>query len=342
MYYCGIDPHKDNNVLSIINENGVFLKSKSFKNIDSGHDALLKFLREETSELIIGIENPRSYAMNLSQYLVSKGEKVLAVPSQFTGEYRKKGTLKQKNDENDSLAVARAVMQECDNLPEIKISGIQDGISFLMENLDNLKSERNRTINRLHAQLRVLESGYEYDLSNKKTIQELSEKIKAEGVTVKDARLFCTKILCERLVELYDDIKEIEDEIRKYLDEVKTDNLSNIVGVGEYATAKILGIVGDIKLFRSEGAFANYSGLAPISCSSGKNTRYRVNTGGNRKLNSVFHWIMMTQIRVCPKAKEYYERKKSEGKTPKEAQRCLKRHISNAVYRALVKDFSLA
>lgn len=342
MYYCGIDPHKDNNVLSIINEKGVFLKSESFRNIDSGHESLLKYLKKETEELIIGIENPRSYAINLSQYLISKGEKVLAVSSQFTGEYRKKGSLRQKNDVNDALAVARAVMQEGEKLPEVKVDGIPAGLSFLIENLDNLKTEKNQTINRLHAHLRVLESGYDYDLTSKKVIQKIVEKINIEGISQKDSRLFCAKMDCERILGLCDDMKETEDEISKYVEKVKTENLDKIIGVGKYSSAKIIGIVGNIELFRNEGAFANYSGLAPISCSSGKNTRYRVNPGGNRQLNSVFHWIMMTQIRSCPKAKEYYEKKKTEGKTPKEAQRCLKRHISNAVYRALVKDLALA
>ncbi|MDP9352410.1 MAG: transposase, partial [Chloroflexota bacterium] len=69
--------------------------------------------------------------------------------------------------------------------------------------------------------------------------------------------------------------------------------------------------------------------------SSGGHRGFRVNLGGNRKLNRAFHIIALVQLRCNPLAKAYYARKRSEGKTGREALRCLKRQLVNVVYRLL-------
>ncbi|MFE4254794.1 transposase [Streptomyces sp. NPDC056910] len=97
--------------------------------------------------------------------------------------------------------------------------------------------------------------------------------------------------------------------------------------------AELLGHVGDVARFPTEHHFASYTGTAPLDASSGKNTRPRLNTGGNRALNSVLHIIAICQIRDGGRGQDYYLRKITEGKTPSEARRTLKRRQSNVVYR---------
>ena len=46
----------------------------------------------------------------------------------------------------------------------------------------------------------------------------------------------------------------------------------------------------------------------------------------------------MVQARWDPTARAYLDRKLAEGKTAREARRCLKRHLASVVYRALVAD----
>jgi transposase len=80
----------------------------------------------------------------------------------------------------------------------------------------------------------------------------------------------------------------------------------------------------------------NFScGVAPIDCSSGKTTRMRNNKGGNRLLNSVFYSLSIAQKRYNPVARTYYEKKISEGKTPRHARKCLARQLVNIVYKIL-------
>ena len=72
--------------------------------------------------------------------------------------------------------------------------------------------------------------------------------------------------------------------------------------------------------------FAAYNGTAPIEVSSGNRKTYRLSLRGNRRVNHALHMAAITQIRhPHSDGRAYYERKVAEGKTHKEALRCLKR-----------------
>jgi transposase len=96
--------------------------------------------------------------------------------------------------------------------------------------------------------------------------------------------------------------------------------------------------VGDPSRIRSKPAFAVLSGTAPLSASSGQVQRHRLNRGGNRQLNWALHYIALVQCRITPEAQAYMARQREAGKSHKEAMRCLKRQLSNVVYRHLVAD----
>jgi transposase len=66
--------------------------------------------------------------------------------------------------------------------------------------------------------------------------------------------------------------------------------------------------------------------------------RHRLNRGGNRQLNRALYTIAITEIRADTEGRRYYERKRAEGKTGREALRCLKRRLSDVVYRTLRAD----
>jgi hypothetical protein len=66
---------------------------------------------------------------------------------------------------------------------------------------------------------------------------------------------------------------------------------------------------------------------------------WRLSRRGNRTLNHVIHMAAVTQIRWRHSpGRGYYDRKIAEGKTKKEALRALKRHISDALWAAMVAD----
>ncbi len=112
----------------------------------------------------------------------------------------------------------------------------------------------------------------------------------------------------------------------------------DINGVGPAGAARILADVGDVARFADRNRFASWTGTAPLDASSGEQNRHRLSRAGNRRMNHVLHIAAIVQIRHDTEGRTYYRRKLAAGKTPMEALRCLKRRLSDVVYRQLVAD----
>jgi transposase len=111
--------------------------------------------------------------------------------------------------------------------------------------------------------------------------------------------------------------------------------LLDLPGCGAITAAKLLAEIGPIGRFQSDAQLARHSGVAPLEASSGRIQRHRLDRGGNRQLNSALYRIAITQARIHPGARAYLERKKAEGKSRREAIRCLKRLLVRVVFQTL-------
>jgi transposase len=107
-----------------------------------------------------------------------------------------------------------------------------------------------------------------------------------------------------------------------------------IAGVGDLVAARMLVEIGGATRFSSDAALARHAGCAPIEVSSGRSS-HCLSRLGNRKLNASLHVVVLTQARVHPPARAYLAKKRAEGKSNKEAFRCLKRHLVRVVWRTL-------
>ena len=85
----------------------------------------------------------------------------------------------------------------------------------------------------------------------------------------------------------------------------------------------------------SDAAFSMLCGASPIEASSGKTRRHRLNRGGDRQANAALHRIVVARLRHDRRTQDYLARRLSQGKSRKEAIRCLKRYLVREVYRAL-------
>jgi transposase len=101
-----------------------------------------------------------------------------------------------------------------------------------------------------------------------------------------------------------------------------------IVGIGPILAARILGEVGEVARFADADHFAAANGTAPIPVASGRTDRHR--------LNRALHYVALTQATWEPRAVVYLARKQAEGKTRREALRCLKRRLSSVIFKALI------
>jgi len=111
--------------------------------------------------------------------------------------------------------------------------------------------------------------------------------------------------------------------------------LLELPGCGPLTAAKLIAEIAGADRFRTDAKLARHAGIAPLPASSGARHRHRLDRRGNRQLNSAFHRIAVTQARIHPEARAFLERKRSQGKSNREALRNLKRHLVRHVHRLL-------
>jgi len=141
------------------------------------------------------------------------------------------------------------------------------------------------------------------------------------------------------LEKIYARTKAADKELKTLLEGTGT-HLMGLHGIGPSGAARLLVEVGDITGFPDRNHFASWTGTAPIDASCGDHTRHRLSRKGNRQINRVVHIMAVVQLRNVTEGRAYYDRKKAGGKTPKEAMRCLKRRLSDLVYKAMLDDLA--
>jgi transposase len=111
--------------------------------------------------------------------------------------------------------------------------------------------------------------------------------------------------------------------------------LLELPGCAAVTAAKLLAEIGPVDRFKTDAQLARHGGVAPLEASSGRTQRHRLDRGGNRQLNAALYRIAITQARYHPPARDYLERKRTEGKSKREALRCLKRQLVRVVFQTL-------
>jgi transposase len=331
----GVDSHKETLAAAAVDELGRQLADRVFANDPTGHRTAADWITGLGEHRIVGVECSGSYGAALAWLLMDRGEDVHEVPPAETFRERRRRRSAGKSDPVDALAIARVVARE-QHLPTPKRAGIMVDIRLLNNRRDQLIRARTRLVNQAHRDLVILKPGYQ------KTVKSLRSKRNVRGAislleSDTSVRSELTRTRLEEVLELDDTIYALSKRIARKLEDSRT-SLTGIRGVGVFVAAKILGEVGDVSRIRSQAAFASFAGTAPLQASSGQTKRHRMNRGGNRQLNNALHVIAKTQSRIVPEAREFVGRKMQEGRSYKEALRCLQRHLANVVYRVLVED----
>jgi transposase len=235
----------------------------------------------------------------------------------------------------DAVAVARIVASG-EVLPSAHRVEVLTDLRALVDYRDQQVRARTQVANRAHADLVNIRPGYGREVPN---LRAKVHRAMAKSLLRGD-RSVRAELVRKRLAELSRleaEVAAMDRRIEAMVRDTGT-SLTEIPGVGPFIAAKILGEVGDPSRVRSKAAFAVLCGTAPLSASSGQTHRHRLNRGGNRQLNWALHYIALVQCRIFPEAQAYMARQRGTGKSHKEAMRCLKRQLSNVVYRHLLAD----
>ena len=333
----GVDPHKKSNTLVVIDAEERVLAEQRFVNDRAGYRAMKTFVRG-FPDRTWAVEGARGVGAGLAQRLVAEGEPVLNVPAKLSARVRALGGGSgRKTDSADAFAVAVAGLRARDLQP-VRPDDATEILAMLTARRQELVHERISTVNRLHEVLAHLIPGGAKKNLRASTARQMLSSVRPRAAVAKARKQLALDYVGE-LERLDAKLKDLKNQIADVVAEERT-SLTDVVGIGPLGAGKILAEVLDVRRFPSKAHFASYTGTAPVDVSSGENNRHRLNRGGNRRLNHVLHVAAVTQARMPGEGRDYYRRKRDAGKTHLEALRCLKRRLSDVVYRHLVDDLA--
>lgn len=332
----GIDPHKSTHTaVAVDTGTGEHLGELTINADQPGYQRLRRWLGKVTP-VLVAVENARGLGAHLSEWLADEGFAIVDVPTKVARAQRLAGRGgADKNDRADALAAALAAAAGAgDRLPADPNGSLAE---LMADEREALRTDYTRKRNQFHALLRALRPG---GARAGTTLAAMSDVLKSVRPT--------NPIAAERkrqartlLVELRRLARQLKDNEARMNDLVTTadSSLPELPGCGPVIAATIMGAVADIKRFASPDSLASFAGAAPREIASAGKGKHRLNRNGNRRLRYALHYMALSQARMRQgPGRAYYLKKRDEGKTHREALRCLKRRLVRAVWRAMRSD----
>ncbi|GAA4735889.1 IS110 family transposase [Nocardioides endophyticus] len=335
----GVDPHKMSATIEVIDTHEQLLGTGRFPTDKAGYSAMRAYVKQWPNRTW-AVEGANGAGRPLAQRLVENGERVLDVPAKLAARVRLFDTgHNRKTDALDAHSIA-VVAVRTPGLRILSADGELEALRMLTGRRDELAHQRVQSVNRLQRLLSELVPGQrKRDLSAAQA-KTLLATVRPRDIAGKTRRRMAAEQIADLVV--------VDAKLKKIKAELKTavlargSSLMDIHGVGPAGAARVLADVGDVARFADRNRFASWTGTAPLDASSGEQNRHRLSRAGNRRMNHMLHIAAIVQIRHDTEGRAYYRRKLAAGKTPMEALRCLKRRLSDVVYRQLVADNNAA
>jgi transposase len=286
------------------------------------------------SERLWALEDCRQLTVWLERQLLGLGEEVVRVPPKLTVPERRAGRQRGKSDPIDALAIARAALREPDLPRPREEERTYVEIKLLVDHRDDLVDERRRVQQRLRWHLYQLDPTFAVPLRLLARPSHLERVSRWLARQEQELQVRLARELVVRIRALTRMIDELDQELEQRTI-ATAPALLELPGCGAVTAAKLLAEIGPIARFKNDAQLARHSGVAPLEASSGRIQRHRLDRGGNRQLNAALYRMAITQARYHPPACAYLERKKAEGKSRREAIRCLKRLLVRVVFNTL-------
>jgi transposase len=331
MIVIGLDVHKQTVTAVAVDEAGRPLEEKLIR---VGSDELLGWAAALDSERLWAIEDCRQLTRWLEQQLLSLGEELVRVPPKLTVPERHAGRTRGKSDPIDALAIARAALREPDLSRPWPGERAYLEIKLLVDHRDDLVEQRSRTQQRLRWHLHQLEPTFVVPLRMLGRASHLERVRRWLARREPELQVRLARELVTTIRSLNRAVAELDQELARRVGEIAP-ALLELPGCAAVTAAKLLAEIGPIDRFKSDAQLARHSGVAPLEASSGRTQRHRLDRGGNRQLNAALYRIAITQARYHAPARDYLERKRTEGKSRREALRCLKRLLVRVVFNTL-------
>lgn len=333
--FLGVDTHKDIHAAAVVTALGAALDGRSFPATADGYRQLVAWARSFGTLRRAGVECTGSYGAALARHLRTAGIEVTEVNQPDKAERRRRG----KTDAIDAEAAARAVLSGRARASAKSGDGPVEMLRLFKLAKGSAIKSRTQAINQLKAVLIVAEPALRESmsgLSNVRLIRRCAELDPTAGTGPDRAVRHTLRLLARRIQHLTEEIDDLNKQIAAAVEQAAPD-LLKIHGVGPDTASDLLIAAGDNPgRLTSEASFAALCGTSPVEASSGKTSRRRLNRGGDRQANAALYRIVLARLRWGGPSRDYLERRMSEGKTRREAIRCLKRYAAREVYPLIV------
>jgi transposase len=347
----GIDPHKRTLTATVADACGGIVGSAHFRVSGEGHRELEAWARQFGQIARWGVEGSASWGRHTAMFLISRGHDVRDVCPNRTSR-SDRARQRGKSDMLDSERIAREVLAH-PLLPQ----------AFKRAGQDRGPDEEHQLLALWHNRRRSILTSRQHLVGEAEALLcelplEISEQLpdttavkpRLAALARRNRRRRCdapTRLRLQLLDGYRTQITALDLEEQRVVAQLEAlvrhsgSTLDELCGLSTRSVAELLVEVGDPRRF-TEGGFARFNGAAPLPASTaegpGEPIRHRYNPGGNRRINAVLHTMAVTQLRCEPRAQRIYANARAGGHTKKEARRILKRHLSDVIYRRMIRD----
>ncbi|KAA1422092.1 IS110 family transposase [Nocardioides humilatus] len=330
-----MDPHKRSVTIEVMEADETVLCGERFGTDEAGFAALMDYV-SQFEDRVWAIEGCNGIGRHVAVRLVDRGEEVVDVPPKLSARARVFTTGQgRKTDATDAHSIALVGTRMTGLRP---VANDQDlaVLRLLVDRRRSLGEEHTRKVSQLHALLlELIPGGAKKDLSAAQA-KALLATVRPRDLAGKTRRRVAAELVGD-LERIYTRKKAANKELVELV-AASGSTLLDLPGIGPSGAARLLVEVGDITRFPTRGHFASWNGTAPIDASSGDHVRHRLSRKGNRQINKTLHIMATVQLRRPSEGRSYFDRKTAAGKSNIEAMRCLKRRLSDLVYKTMLDD----
>jgi hypothetical protein len=347
----GVDPHKRTLSATVADPRGAILASEHFRVSGDGHRALEAWARQFGPIARWGIEGASSWGRHTAVFLAGRGYVVRDVCPARTGR-QDRARQRGKSDTLDCERIARETLAHPLLPRAFKRAGADSGPDELHELLSlwhnqrrSILTSRQHLVNEAECMLCELPLELREQLPDSTAVRP---RLAALARRNRRRRYDAPTTLRLRMLDAYRaQIAQLDRDEKAAVAQLQTlvrlsaSTLGELCGLQTRSVAELLVEIGDPRRF-TEAGFARFNATAPLAASTAEGpdepVRHRYNPGGNRRVNAILHIMAVTQLRCEPRAQAIYAQARARGHTKKEARRILKRHLSDVVYRRMMRD----
>ncbi len=329
----GVDTHKHTHTAAVVTAAGAAVGDITVPTDPDGYDAIIAFADQHPGLRAWAIEGCNSYGAGLARVLTERGEVVIEL-DRPARPARRHGA---KSDPIDAVRAARdALAREHLTQPrndgeraalQVRLTARRSAVDASADAQRQLQSLVVAAPETLRGRLRNRTTSDMIQICSRLRVDPRWDIATRETAAV-------LRSLARRITDLDREARDHQHAIHRIVASWRPDLLERL-GVGPIVAATVLCAWSHPGRVRNDAAFAMLAGTAPIPASSGITVRHRLNRSGDRQLNRAIHIVVLTRLRHDPATRAYAQRRRDEGKTPREIRRCLKRYVTRQLYRQL-------